>query len=84
MHGDWSDWSPWSTCTKTCGRGQKYRKRECSAPKPINGGRMCEGSAFEMKLCKIKPCPNNNLLKSNSKNKVNKKLKRTQFCLKNN
>merc|ERR1712112_483909 len=32
-------WSEWSTCTKSCGGGQK--KRSCTNPKPANGGKDC-------------------------------------------
>ncbi|XP_037039189.1 hemicentin-1-like isoform X2 [Bradysia coprophila] len=64
VDGGWSDWSPWTMCSKTCGMGQKYRRRECNSPKPINGGAVCEGSNFEMKNCKIHSCRNADLVKS--------------------
>lgn len=64
VDGGWSDWSPWTMCSKTCGKGQKYRRRECNSPKPINGGAVCEGSNFEMKNCKIHNCRNADLVKS--------------------
>ncbi len=64
VNGGWSDWSPWTPCSKTCGKGQKYRRRECNSPKPINGGSVCEGSNFEMKNCKIHSCRNADLVKT--------------------
>ncbi|KAJ6596002.1 Hemicentin-1, partial [Pseudolycoriella hygida] len=64
VHGGWSDWYPWTACSKTCGKGQKYRRRECNSPKPINGGAICEGSNFEMKTCKIRSCRNKDLVKT--------------------
>lgn len=66
VDGGWSDWSPWTACSKSCGKGQKYRRRECNSPKPINGGAICEGSNFEMKNCKIHSCRNADLVKTGS------------------
>lgn len=56
INGGWSDWSEWSECNKKCGRGQKYRRRECNNPKPSSDGAFCFGPALETIACKIRPC----------------------------
>ncbi|XP_029032306.1 coadhesin-like [Osmia bicornis bicornis] len=49
--GGWSTWEAWSPCTAICGRGQKYRTRNCNSPVPSNSELMCNNSAFEVKSC---------------------------------
>lgn len=56
VDGGWSEWSEWSECTRTCGRGQRYRKRECNNPKPSFDGAFCIGPGLETVACKIKSC----------------------------
>lgn len=41
MDGKYSDWSEFTDCTKTCGGGQKSRRRSCTNPSPQNGGKDC-------------------------------------------
>ncbi|XP_055962583.1 hemicentin-1 [Sorex fumeus] len=55
--GGWSAWSPWGECTQSCGRGNQTRVRTCSNPPAQHGGRLCEGSAVEVIMCNIRPCP---------------------------
>ena len=44
-------------CSKSCGGGVMNRSRECDNPAPIHGGKMCEGSATDVKKCREKECP---------------------------
>lgn len=47
----WSEWTAWSTCSKTCGQGNRQRKRTCS---PVPDG--CLGSGENVEPCFDKPC----------------------------
>ncbi|CAH8660274.1 unnamed protein product [Heterobilharzia americana] len=53
IHGDWSNWSSWSACSRTCGVGLQNRERECTQPQPQFGGRLCRGSAKEIRTCEV-------------------------------
>ncbi|KAJ8045394.1 Thrombospondin-1 [Holothuria leucospilota] len=55
IDGKWSSWTPW-TCSVSCGNGTETRIRACNAPKPSNGGRMCEGERREQRICVREPC----------------------------
>lgn len=79
VHGGWSHWSPWSACSKTCGRGQKFRKRECNSPTPMNGGHLCDGTKFETKICKVRSCRNLDLVKSRNNHHQSLQSKFTPF-----
>lgn len=59
VHGSWSSWSEYSSCSRTCGGGITYRKRECNNPRPAFGGRDCEGEGTEAELCNRKLCESN-------------------------
>ncbi|XP_047679144.1 A disintegrin and metalloproteinase with thrombospondin motifs 13 isoform X3 [Tachysurus fulvidraco] len=59
VHGSWSSWSEYSICSRTCGGGITYRKRECNNPRPAFGGRDCEGERTEAELCHRQPCESN-------------------------
>uniref|UniRef100_W5K1A9 ADAM metallopeptidase with thrombospondin type 1 motif, 13 n=1 Tax=Astyanax mexicanus TaxID=7994 RepID=W5K1A9_ASTMX len=50
VHGSWSSWYDFSPCSRTCGGGITFRKRECNNP-PAFGGRECEGDGIEAELC---------------------------------
>ncbi|XP_043525490.1 uncharacterized protein LOC122536842 [Frieseomelitta varia] len=49
--GGWSAWGMWSSCTATCGKGQKYRTRICNSPTPSSSKLTCSDLAFETKSC---------------------------------
>ncbi|XP_010851375.1 PREDICTED: hemicentin-1 isoform X2 [Bison bison bison] len=57
VDGNWSEWSPWEECTRSCGRGNRTRTRTCNNPSAQHGGRPCEGTAVEIIMCNIRPCP---------------------------
>uniref|UniRef100_A0A8C2C2V5 ADAM metallopeptidase with thrombospondin type 1 motif, 16 n=1 Tax=Cyprinus carpio TaxID=7962 RepID=A0A8C2C2V5_CYPCA len=59
VHGQWSSWSGWSSCSRSCESGVTYRERHCSGPRPMYGGRFCEGSSRSYKLCNTADCPQN-------------------------
>ena len=57
VDGDWSNWNKWTACTKTCGEGTQIRIRTCDHPKPLHGGKQCEGAAQEARVCNTRKCP---------------------------
>lgn len=58
VHGGWSMWGPWSECSVTCDTGVVTRTRTCDSPRPLFGGRECEGSATDTRDCTAnKQCP---------------------------
>ncbi|XP_031426780.1 A disintegrin and metalloproteinase with thrombospondin motifs 13 isoform X3 [Clupea harengus] len=56
VHGSWSSWPQFSPCSRTCGGGVSFRKRQCNNPRPAFGGRVCEGVDTEAELCHRQPC----------------------------
>ncbi|CAD7956383.1 unnamed protein product [Amoebophrya sp. A25] len=50
-----AEWSYWTSCSATCGGGQKYRTRDVSAAAEA-GGKPCEGSLKEVESCASDPC----------------------------
>lgn len=60
VDGKYSDWSEFTDCTKTCGGGQKSRRRSCTNPPPQNGGKDCAslGTDTEYADCNVDvSCP---------------------------
>ena len=56
--GGWSLWGTWQACAVTCGEGMRQRYRSCDSPKPMYGGKDCEGSPEEHMPCSGgRPCP---------------------------
>ena len=56
IHGGWTAWELWSRCSRTCGLGQRYRKRHCTSPRPQNGGRLCKGASLGVRPCNEGSC----------------------------
>ncbi|XP_065724209.2 A disintegrin and metalloproteinase with thrombospondin motifs 7 isoform X1 [Drosophila suzukii] len=57
VNGGWGDWSEWSECSRSCGGGVSTQKRECDNPVPANGGVFCIGERKRYKICRKRPCP---------------------------
>ena len=51
----WSAWSEWSSCSKSCGTGQKQKSRSIMT-NAKNGGQPCMGSNMQTEVCTIRPC----------------------------
>lgn len=56
IDGAWSAWEEWSSCSTTCGPGQKERRRSCSNPPPQNEGKECLGEELEEEVCELGQC----------------------------
>lgn len=57
VDGNWGPWQPWSTCSASCGAGEKIRSRLCSNPPVSNNGRPCPGDGTQISRCNIQACP---------------------------
>ena len=56
----WGRWKEWTVCSKKCGGGISYRKRECIPSKcPYADPRYnkCDGNDYEEKKCNEQCCP---------------------------
>ncbi|XP_063154493.1 hemicentin-1 [Candoia aspera] len=57
VDGNWGPWQPWSTCSASCGGGEKIRSRLCNNPPLSNNGRPCPGDEAQVSRCNIQACP---------------------------
>lgn len=57
VDGEWGNWLPWDECSKSCGAGERVRRRLCDNPQPQFGGVPCEGDSAERVACNVKRCP---------------------------
>jgi len=55
VDGGWSAYSSWSQCSEKCGPGVITSTRTCTDPKPVAGGKQCEGQAQQTKTCPNNP-----------------------------
>ena len=55
---EWGSYGEWSSCTVSCGGGEKSRTRSVATP-ASNGGQECEGEATESEACNTGGCPVN-------------------------
>lgn len=52
----WSEWEEWSSCSVSCGGGDKHRTRQI-AVSPTNGGAPCDPKGKgEVAPCRVEPC----------------------------
>ncbi|XP_029693728.1 netrin receptor UNC5D-like isoform X2 [Takifugu rubripes] len=64
VDGSWSEWGEWSACTPEC---ERQRGRECTAPEPKHGGRLCDGVALATDNCTGGLCTQNKKLLHDAK-----------------
>ena len=58
VDGNWGHWEHWSTCSVTCGGGNRQRFRACDSPSPANGGEPCSGERHQTdNHCNSFNCP---------------------------
>ena len=57
VNGGWSAWGAFGACSKTCGGGEKTRRRMCNNPAPANGGSYCTGQNSNTVPCNTHTCP---------------------------
>ena len=55
---EWGHYGAWSSCSQTCGGGEKSRTRKVATPSS-NGGQSCDGKAMETVVCHTEACPVN-------------------------
>ena len=53
----WSSWETWSTCSQSCAKGYRTRRRSCSGPEGKSAPAACRGSPVEYQDCNVQPCP---------------------------
>ena len=53
---EWGPYGEWSSCSKTCGGGERSRTRQVEVP-PSNEGKACEGEETETEICNTDLCP---------------------------
>ena len=69
----WGSWTNWSSCSATCGGGQKTRLRFCIPSKGISD---CDGFMEHKVVCNSISCPGETLCAA-----WNNAYKRSQACL---
>ncbi|XP_045081027.1 netrin receptor UNC5D-like isoform X4 [Coregonus clupeaformis] len=56
VDGGWAEWTEWTVCSSEC---ERQRSRECTAPEPKHGGRICDGTALGTDNCTGGLCTHN-------------------------
>ncbi|KAJ7988509.1 hypothetical protein DPEC_G00324300 [Dallia pectoralis] len=59
VDGGWAEWTEWTVCSAEC---ERQRSRDCTAPEPRHGGRLCEGPAVGTDNCTGGLCAHNRKL----------------------
>ena len=57
VNDGWGSWTAWSSCSVTCGSGQRIRERFCNNPIPSGGSSDCPGSNYDLQTCILADCP---------------------------
>ncbi|XP_063743230.1 semaphorin-5B isoform X2 [Eleginops maclovinus] len=53
----WSSWETWSTCSQSCAKGYRTRRRSCAGPEGKSAPVACRGSPVEYQDCNVQACP---------------------------
>ncbi|KAF7647543.1 hypothetical protein LDENG_00170820 [Lucifuga dentata] len=53
----WSSWETWSSCSQSCSKGYRTRRRTCTGPEGKSSLNTCRGSPVEYQDCNIQACP---------------------------
>ncbi|XP_028249215.1 semaphorin-5B isoform X3 [Parambassis ranga] len=53
----WSSWETWSSCSQSCAKGYRTRRRTCSGPEGKSAPVACRGSPVEYQDCNVQACP---------------------------
>ncbi|XP_041806260.1 semaphorin-5B isoform X1 [Chelmon rostratus] len=53
----WSSWETWSTCSQSCAKGYRTRRRTCGGPEGKSAPVACRGSPVEYQDCNVQACP---------------------------
>uniref|UniRef100_A0A3P8ZQM9 Netrin receptor UNC5 n=1 Tax=Esox lucius TaxID=8010 RepID=A0A3P8ZQM9_ESOLU len=64
VDGGWEEWTEWTVCNAEC---ERQRSRDCTAPEPKHGGKLCEGAAMGIDNCTGGLCAQNRKLLHNAK-----------------
>uniref|UniRef100_A0A8C9SE11 Netrin receptor UNC5 n=1 Tax=Scleropages formosus TaxID=113540 RepID=A0A8C9SE11_SCLFO len=59
VDGGWETWTEWASCSSEC---ERQRSRECTAPTPKHGGKVCDGPAQHTENCTGGLCTQNRKL----------------------
>ncbi|XP_077287306.1 hemicentin-1-like [Arctopsyche grandis] len=82
VDGGWGQWNAWSSCSSSCGVGQRKRIRECNQPIPKWKGKSCKGANLQIEQCINPSCDiDRNVFK---KNNYNKNAHRANLIVKGN
>uniref|UniRef100_A0A8C7YLV5 Sema domain-containing protein n=1 Tax=Oryzias sinensis TaxID=183150 RepID=A0A8C7YLV5_9TELE len=55
----WSSWETWSSCSQSCSKGYRTRRRTCAGPEGKSAPVACRGSPVEYQDCNVQACPVN-------------------------
>ncbi|XP_056146444.1 LOW QUALITY PROTEIN: netrin receptor UNC5D-like [Lampris incognitus] len=64
VDGGWGVWSEWTVCSGNC---ERQRSRQCTAPEPKHGGRICDGPTVMTDNCTGGLCTQNRKLLHDAK-----------------
>ncbi|XP_047193282.1 semaphorin-5B isoform X2 [Scophthalmus maximus] len=53
----WSSWETWSSCSQSCAKGYRTRRRSCAGPEGKSAPVACRGSPVEYQDCNVQACP---------------------------
>ncbi|XP_054871102.1 semaphorin-5B isoform X1 [Amphiprion ocellaris] len=53
----WSSWETWSSCSHSCAKGYRTRRRTCAGPEGKSAPVACRGSPIEYQDCNVQACP---------------------------